>query len=456
MGSTPSPICSTRQGPVPPRPLKHPFSYSVQKQLALDAGSPAGIVEINVEFPFFNSRPAYEPTYRVATVNLLNPIWTNASSRTIGRPWRRLFGVIGLVLLAALTDHAALFRGPVLPPEPLPSEPLLDMHCHVAGIGAGGSGCFISSKLRKSWKLRFYLRGFGVSSAELQKRGDILGAERLSQTLDASRHVARAVVLALDGAVDTNGRLDLGRTEVYVPNEFVASAAAQHSNLLFGASINPYRPDALARLDWAAAHGARLVKWLPSIQLIDPADERLIPFYRRMAERHLPLLVHTGTEHSFTWSKDLFADPARLRLPLSLGVTVIAAHTAWPGEHDGQRDVDRLARLMKEFPNLYADISSLTQINKLGALREILRRPEFHGRLVYGTDFPLINMLIVSPWYFPRDLRLAQMWRISHIRNPFNRDVAIKQALGVPADVFTRAAKLMARESDSRDVPGLR
>ena len=185
------------------------------------------------------------------------------------------------------------------------------------------------------------------------------------------------------------------------------------------------------------------MKWLPSIQLIDPADERLRPFYQRLVELHLPLLVHTGAEHSFTWSNDELGDPDRLRLPLSVGVTVIAAHAAWPGRHNGERDVDRLARLMTQYPNLYADISSLTQVNKLGALREVLQRPEFRHRLVYGTDFPQINMPIVSPWFFPLDLRFSQMWRISRIKNPWDRDVALKQALGVPAEVFTRAEKLL-------------
>jgi predicted TIM-barrel fold metal-dependent hydrolase len=324
--------------------------------------------------------------------------------------------------------------------------PFLDMHCHVAGLGGGGSGCFVSERLRRSWKAGFYFRSFGVSRRELEQQGDALCADRLSTMLSESRHVNRAVVLALDGAVDERGNLDAKRTEFYVPNEFVAAMATRHTNLLFGASVNPYRPDALARLDRAAADHAVLVKWLPSIQLIDPADDRLAPFYRRMAELGLPLLVHTGTEHSFTWSKDEFADPARLRLPLSLGVTVIAAHAAWPGRHEGERDVDRLAHLMTVYPNLYADISSLTQINKPGALHEVLRRPEFRGRLVYGTDFPLINMPIVSPWFFSRELSLRQRWQISRIKNPWDRDVALKQALGVPADVFTRAEKLLPCE----------
>ena len=289
----------------------------------------------------------------------------------------------------------------------------------------------------------FYFRSFGVSRRELEQQGDALCGDRLSSMLGRSRHVGRAVVLAMDGAVDERGNLDTARTEFYVPNEFVAALAASHTNLLFGASINPYRPDALARLDRAVADHAVLVKWLPSIQLFDPADARLVPFYRRLVELHLPLLVHAGAEHSFTWSKDELSDPARLRLPLSLGVTVIAAHAAWPGRHDGERDVDRLASLMKEYPNLYADISSLTQINKLGALREVLCRAEFRGRLAYGTDYPLINMPMVSPWFFPLDLSLRQRWRISRIKNPWDRDVALKQALGVPADVFTRPEKLL-------------
>jgi uncharacterized protein len=351
--------------------------------------------------------------------------------------------LLGAVLLLPLAGCVAFFRGPVLPPEPLPAAQLLDLHCHVAGLGANGSGCFVSDQLRKSWKVSFYFRSFGVSRRELEQEGDVLGGDRLSAMLSQSRRVSRAVVLALDGPVDEQGNLDTAHTEFYVPNEFVAALAARHTNLLYGASINPYRPDSLARLDQAATNHAVLIKWLPSIQLIDPADERLVPFYRRMAELRLPLLAHTGAEHSFTWSRDEFADPARLRLPLSLGVTVIAAHAGWPGEHNGQRDVDRLAALMQEYPNLYTDISSLTQINKLGALRAVLRRPEFRGRLVYGTDFPLINMPIVSAWYFPLDLTLRQRWQISRIQNPWDRDVALKQALGVPADVFTRAEKLL-------------
>ena len=53
------------------------------------------------------------------------------------------------------------------------------------------------------------------------------------------RQVRAAVVLALDGPVGSDGELDRARTEIYVPNEFVAAEVAKHPELRFGASVNP-------------------------------------------------------------------------------------------------------------------------------------------------------------------------------------------------------------------------
>jgi len=98
---------------------------------------------------------------------------------------------------------------------------------------------------------------------------------------------------------------------------------------------------------------------------------------------------------------------------------------------------------MREYPRLDADISALTQINKPGVLKEALTRPEFRGRLLYGTDFPLINTALVSPWY-SFHLSWAQRRAIGRVKNPWDRDVLMKQALGVPAEIFARPAKMFA------------
>ncbi len=321
---------------------------------------------------------------------------------------------------------------------------IVDIHCHTAGIGAGGSGCFVSPPLRGNWRYHIYLLSFGVTEAELASQGDDLVIRRISQSLAASRRVAKAVVLAMDGVMDAAGELDEGRTEIYIPNAFAAREVRRYPNLLFGASINPYRRDALERLDEAAADGAVLVKWLPSIQNIDPADRRLVPFYRRLAALGLPLLTHTGNEHSFTRTRNELGDPERLRLPLFEGVTVIAAHAASNGRNGGERNHDRFLRLAKDYPNLYADISALTQLNRLGHLERLLRYRELHGRLLYGTDMPLINTGITSPWFHSYRLGPHALRSVLAEKNPWDRDVALKEALGVTEEIFGNSAGLLS------------
>ncbi len=363
--------------------------------------------------------------------------------RRLRRALRVTATLVVLLVAVLLLGRQAMFQGPYLPLAALPTDGIIDLHCHTAGIGAGSSGCFVSTALRANPRYRIYLRSFGVTEADLQTQGDALVFHRLADLANQSRRLTAVVVLALDGVVDERGQLDTNRTEVYVPNEFVAREVLGHPKLRFGASVNPYRPDALERLDWCADHGAVLVKWIPSIMSIDPADPRLLPFFRRLKELGLPLLCHTGEERSFTRAQDHLADPERLRPALLEGVVVIAAHAGAAGINEGEADFVRLRRLMKEFPNLYADISALTQVNRLGTLRETLGAPECAGRLVYGSDFPLINTALVSPWYYPLNLTERQRRDIGDLENPWDRDFALKQALGVPTDVFARSRQVL-------------
>ena len=322
-------------------------------------------------------------------------------------------------------------------------HPIIDIHCHTAGIGAGNSGCFISPALQKSWKYRIYLRSFGVREAELQHHGDALVLQRLSASLADSRSVDGAVVLAMDGVLDSRGELDQQRTEMYIPNEFLSGAVQQHPNLRFGASINPYRSDAVERLERAAESGAVLLKWLPSIQHIDPADQRLTAFYYRLRELGLPLLTHTGAEASFTYARNELGDPQRLQLPLELGVTVIAAHAAANGKNGGEHNFARFLRLCDQYPNLHADISALTQLNRPGQLRRLLQQHHLHDRLHYGTDMPLTNTPLVSPLGHLTRLPPWKVAQLIRIRNPWDRDHALKRALGVPDEVFANPARLL-------------
>jgi len=320
---------------------------------------------------------------------------------------------------------------------------VIDIHCHAAGIGAGQSGCSVSPAMRCSWKFGLYLKAFGVTAAEVNEHGDALIIRRQAEQLSASTLVDSAVVLALDSVVDEKGMPDLSQTELYVPNEFVSREVRKYGNLYFGASIHPYRKGALEELQKVHEENAVLVKWLPSVQHIDPADRRLVPFYSRMRELGLPLLTHTGDEHSFTRARNELSDPQRLRLPLELGVTIIAAHCATNGRNGGQGNYERILPLFSEYANLYADISSLTQLNKLGHLQKVLKHKDIHGSLLYGTDMPILTTAAVSPLYFIHRLGLRKAVALLKIRNPWDRDVKLKEALGVPQPVFEGASALL-------------
>ena len=361
-------------------------------------------------------------------------------------------GVLATVVALLLLLRLVFFEGTHQGPLEL-SRGVVDIHCHTAGVGAGESGCFVSSAMRASYKFRIYLESFGVNLDALEREGDGLVIQKIAERVQASQQVQAAIVLAMDGVILGDGRLDLERTEFYVPNDFVRAQTLERPELFWGASINPNRTNAIERLEWAHAHGAKLVKWLPSIQLFDPSDVAYVPFYKRMAELKLPLLSHAGHERSFTSARDEFADPWKLKLALENGVTVIVAHIASTGHHENQRATDRLLEMMERYPNLYSEISSLTQVNKLGYLFEALRDDRFAGRLLYGSDYPLINTALVSPWFFPLALEVGQMKRIAEIDNPWDRDVALKAALGVPREIFARATNLLMTQGDLELTP---
>jgi hypothetical protein len=101
----------------------------------------------------------------------------------------------------------------------------LDCHVHIAGLGARGSGCFVSPALRGSYKFPVFLKAFGVTEKELREQGDGIVADRIAAGIADSKTVGGAVILALDGVADARGGLDTARTQIYLPNDFVAAEA---------------------------------------------------------------------------------------------------------------------------------------------------------------------------------------------------------------------------------------
>ncbi len=356
----------------------------------------------------------------------------------------------GLLAGLAALARQKFFLGPMAHPVAPPPRGILDIHCHTAGIGHCGSGAWVSDSLRGSWKFPLYLKIFETSLSELQERGDRDVLDKIAARLRESEHVDDAVIIAMDSPYTPEGVINPSAGELYVSNRWLGETLKEYPELHFGASVHPSRADAIEELHWSKDNGAVLVKWLPNIQSIDPSQEQYRDYYRTLVELDLPLLTHVGAEDSFSKADDRLGDPHLLRFPLECGVKVIAAHVASSGSSQGQPNIDRLLEMMPDYPNLVADISTLTQVNRSHHLPKVLKDERLRGRLLFGTDHPLTNTPLVTAWQFLFRLSLAEIWEIASTKNPWDRSVKLKAALGVPTEVFTQSREYLGFPPASR------
>ena len=302
-----------------------------------------------------------------------------------------------------------------------------DCHVHLAALPDGANGCYISSRMMRSPLFRFLLWKFGY---DIRKPAETNARyiEDLLAELRTSRHVGRVVLLGMDGVYDAGGKLDPQATEFLVSNDYVLGVARAHpQEFLSGVSINPQRADAVEEVARCAAACAALVKVLPNSQQFDPADRRYIPFYRALAQHKLPLLSHVGYEFSLIGKDQSACDPAKLRVALDEGTTVIAAHGCSYGLMFFEKFLGTFLDLVERYPNFFADISALTLINRLGMLLKLRRHSEVFDRLLFGTDYPL-PVLHAACW---GRVGLSALGEMIRTKNRFDRQYLVCSHLGL-------------------------
>ncbi len=323
-------------------------------------------------------------------------------------------------LPAALREHPvvqAAWRG-------LAPAKVWDTHCHVFGNGDSGSGLWFNPVLDQFWRPRQYLqREFYVNASCVDMTPGEADKSFVTRLLAQCRGMApgfHALLFAFDWARDAVGAPLQERSTFYVPDDYVAGLAQRHpAHLQWAASIHPYDPRALDRLDAAAARGARAVKWLPSAQNIDPADPRCDRFFAKLAALRIPLITHAGDERAVHGFGEHLGNPLRLRRPLDAGVRVVVAHCASLGDGhidsqggSTQPNFDLFAKLMDEpqyRKTLFGDIAAITQGNRMSVIGTLLARPEWHDRLLNGSDYPLpgvvplivLRALVERQWLDP-------------------------------------------------------
>jgi predicted TIM-barrel fold metal-dependent hydrolase len=336
-------------------------------------------------------------------------------------------GALAAGLFTGLTAHAAgPLRNPCRGPwsasgagqalveqafEGVDAARLVDTHAHLLGTGDAGSGCTIHPSMHQWWRPVEVLRRRAILDASCVAPDapsiDRAYVERLQVLAADFPAGARWWLFAFEQAYDDAGQPREDWTTFHVPDAYAAQvAAASLQRFAWVASVHPYRPDALARLDAAIAAGAVAVKWLPSAMNIDPRDPRCRPYCERLADAGLPLIVHCGEEKAAPGAgRDDLVNPLLVRHLMAHGTRVIVAHCASLGR---AADTDRssapwrpafelFARLMDEREwqgRLFADISAVFQRNRKPEVwQALLRRQDWHHRLLHGSDHPLPGLM---------------------------------------------------------------
>lgn len=295
----------------------------------------------------------------------------------------------------------------------LDPDRLLDHHVHVVGTGSGGADTWVNPRMESPAHpldfVRFavYRDAAGVGGLDRADEGYL---RRLTDLVDHFPGRGRFALLAFDWRYDEAGEIDRENSMFHVGDARVLKVADRRPKRFVPAiSVHPARADAIAALENGAAHGVKLVKWLPNAMRIDPSSPVCDPFYDRMRELGMVLLTHGGEEQAVNVPQDQrLGNPLLLRRALEHGVKVIVAHCASLGEgedldHPGAPPVpnfELFLRMMDE-PRwrglLYGGISALTQYNRFDpALITMLARSDLHDRLVNGSDYPLpaVNFVV--------------------------------------------------------------
>lgn len=296
-----------------------------------------------------------------------------------------------------------------------------DTHAHIAGIGDAASGIYHTHEMDSLWHPIQYLQHKFYLNAGCTEKGrvDHSYVERLQQVTaelnavanpagESKKTGAKLLLFAFEQAHDEQGRVMTGRTAFHVPNAYAQAVAQAHPQYFeWVCSIHPYRADARDELERAVAHGARAVKWLPSAMGIEPSSPKCDAFYRSLARHNMLLISHAGEEKAVDgMGMHQANNPLRLRRAMDMGVRVVIAHCASIGEDvdldQGEHgphvpSFELFSRLMghpQYKQQLFGDISAVVLRNRsTDTVRAIIEQQDWHGRLLNGSDYPLVGVL---------------------------------------------------------------
>lgn len=279
--------------------------------------------------------------------------------------------------------------------------------------------------------VRFFAENLGVDPARLKQHPWEAYVQAMAKAVRESRYVDKTCLFGVDARVDRKGREIHRDKTVCATNDAVVEVAGRYPEQFIPfLSVNPLRPDALELIDEYVEKGCAGAKFLQNYWHVDLNHEALIPYYEKLRDLKLPLVIHIGSEYTIE-SEKRYEGANMLELPLRTGVTVIAAHMGlgqinhklrpWrnlsknPAWFD--QDYFQILEMLEEYDNLYGDLAAMLIPLRARALPHLASQKQVHHKILFGTDYPVPFTIRFNT----HGIGATETKRIAAIQNPFDR-----------------------------------
>jgi predicted TIM-barrel fold metal-dependent hydrolase len=302
--------------------------------------------------------------------------------------------------------------------------------------------------------IRFFAKSLGVDPQALMADPYQAYVASMASSIRKSVYLEKACLFGVDSRFDEQGNETHRDKTVCAMTEDAIDVAERYPDQFIPfMSVNPRRQNALDLIDEYAERGCQGAKFLQNYWGVDLNDKRFIPYYEKLVSYGLPLIVHVGSEYTIE-SDARYEGVDMVDLPLASGVKVIAAHMGlgrvnhklmpWRNLSRNpiyfDRDYFQLLEKLQQHENLFADISAILAPLRARALRHLADATSVHGKILFGTDFPVPYVVRLNTY----DLASKRRKQISCVENPFDRYLSVLFEY-FPADscIYTNHRKVL-------------
>ncbi len=322
----------------------------------------------------------------------------------------------------------------------------VDFHTHLL------SSSVKFDRLYDKMAITLFASRFGMSAKKLMQDPYNTYCESLMTNVKESKFLDKIVLFGVDERVDDRGETTHCDITVCATNEDVNRLYQQNRDLIVPFfSINPQRPDALELIDRYVALGFKGAKFLQNYWGVDTRQKRYIPYFEKLKQHNLPLIVHIGSESSVHSYKEC-ESIEMLNSPVEIGVKTVCAHMALSYEplkifkalsknpQNFNCEYFQLLEMLETHDNLYADISALLTPVRAKVLTHLSKQKKIHNKLLFGTDFPVPFTTVFNTHALP----IKKSFEISKEKNPFDRYTKIiLEFFDEDSEIFSNYKKLI-------------